>query len=101
MKLHQMAKENRRLLRVNRKRWHNASSPSRVSQFLYMETMPYMKLLIGSCLMFDIIYIISLYKTFKKEGKNPWTRKPLPGYVQSAEDPHKWVPANEAAPVEA
>ncbi len=53
-----------------------------------------MKLLIGSCLMFDIIYIISLYKTFKKEGKNPWTRKPLPGYVQSEEDPHVWVPAN-------
>lgn len=64
-----------------------------VTKFLYMETMPYMKLLIGSCLMFDIIYIISLYKTFEKEGKNPWTRKPLPGYVQSEEDPHKWVPA--------
>ena len=48
-----------------------------VTQFLYMSTMPYMKLLIGSCLMFDIIYIISLYKMFKKEGKNPWTRKPL------------------------
>ena len=74
-----------------------------VQQFLYMETMPYMKLLIGSCLMFDIIYIISLYKTFKKEGKNPWTRKPLPGYVQSEEDPHVWVPgpAVESMPAEA
>ena len=67
-----------------------------VFKFLEMETMPYMKLLIGSCLMFDIIYIISLYKTFKKEGKNPWTRKPLPGYVQSEDDPHVWVPAEEA-----
>ena len=72
-----------------------------VAQFLYMETMPYMKLLIGSCLMFDIIYIISLYKTFKKEGKNPWTRKPLPGYVQSADDPHVWVPAEDYVPAEA
>ena len=66
------------------------------SKFLLMETMPYMKLLIGSCLLFDIIYIITLYRAFKKEGKNPWTRKPLPGYVQS-DDPHVWVPEAVAA----
>ena len=61
-----------------------------------METMPYMKLLIGSCLLFDIVYMITLYRAFKKEGKNPWTRKPLPGYVQS-DDPHVWVPEEVAA----
>ena len=44
-----------------------------VTQFLYMETMPYMKLLIGSCLLFVLVYIISLYRAFKKEGKNPFS----------------------------
>jgi hypothetical protein len=65
-------------------------------KFVLMETMPYMKLLIGSCLLFDIVYMITLYRAFKKEGKNPWTRKPLPGYVQS-DDPHVWVPEEVAA----
>jgi len=39
--------------------------------------MPFMKMLVFSCLMFDVFYIICLYKMFKKEGLNPWTRKPL------------------------
>ncbi len=48
-----------------------------IDQFLILGFMPYMKLLICCCLMFDVAYIILLYRMFKKEGKNPWTRKPL------------------------
>ncbi len=48
-----------------------------LNQFLLFSWMPYMKMLVFCCLVFDLIYIISLYKLFKKEGKNPWTRKPL------------------------
>ena len=38
---------------------------------------PMMKILIVMCFFFDVIYIVCLYKKFKEEGLNPWTRKPL------------------------
>ena len=49
----------------------------KISDFLVLGFMPYMKLLICCCLLFDVAYIILLYRMFKKEGKNPWTRRPL------------------------
>ena len=36
-----------------------------------------MKFLVIGCMIFDVTYIVLLYKQFIHEGKNPWTRKPL------------------------
>lgn len=47
--------------------------------FLDFEFMPLMKFLIECCLVFDIIYIVMLYRMMKyHDHLNPWTRKPLP-----------------------
>ena len=39
--------------------------------------MPLMKFLVMGCMIFDVMYIVLLYRQFIHEGKNPWTRKPL------------------------
>lgn len=47
--------------------------------FVDFKFMPLMKFLIECCFLFDVIYIIALYRFMKyKEHLNPWTRKPLP-----------------------
>ena len=48
-----------------------------VGDFLKPAFMPLMKFLVIGCMIFDVTYIVLLYRQFKHEGKNPWTRKPL------------------------
>ena len=49
------------------------------SIFVDFTFMPLMKFLIECCLLFDIIYIVSLYRVMKyHDHVNPWTRKPIP-----------------------
>lgn len=48
------------------------------SIFVDFQFMPLMKFLIECCFLFDVIYIIALYRVMKyREHLNPWTRKPL------------------------
>lgn len=49
--------------------------------FVDFKFMPLMKFLIEACLVFDIIYIVALYRMLKYHDRvNPWTRKPLGVY---------------------
>ena len=41
--------------------------------FFCYTTSPLAKVLIFGCVFFDIMYIVCLYKAFKKEGRRPWT----------------------------
>ncbi len=67
------------------------------SIFVDFEFMPLMKFLIEACLVFDIVYIVCLYRMLKyHDHVNPWTRKPLPGYVMS-EDGIVAIPESEVA----
>ncbi len=46
--------------------------------FVDFQFMPLMKFLIECCFLFDVIYIVALYRMMKyREHLNPWTRKPL------------------------
>lgn len=47
--------------------------------FVDFQFMPLMKFLIECCLLFDLIYIVSLYRMMKyHDHVSPWTRKPIP-----------------------